>query len=76
MTTSRNTIPDALRNFDALPDSAKVRLSTVTGLLACSPATVWRMVNRHELPAPQKISRGVTCWSVGELRRTLAGRSA
>lgn len=73
MQTKRTTIPDALRLFDDLPDCAKVRLPVVKGLLSCSSATVWRMVASQKLPAPQKISPGVTCWSVGELRRTLAG---
>ena len=31
-------------NFDALPDSAHVRLPVVVGLFACSAATVWRRV--------------------------------
>lgn len=73
MPTTRTAIPDALRHWNDLPDVAKVRLPTVKALLSCSSATVWRMVANGRLPAPQKLSPGVTCWSVGDLRRTLAG---
>lgn len=65
-------IPAALKNFDDLPDSANVRLPVVAGLAGCSPATVWRMVQRGALPAPRKISERVTAWNVGELRQALA----
>lgn len=73
MQADRNTIPDALRHWDALPDSAQVRLPVVKALFSCSSATVWRLCRRHELPAPRKLSPGVTTWTVGELRRALAG---
>lgn len=66
-------IPDALRNFDSLPDGAFVRLPVVAALFACSPATVWRRVKKSTLPASQKLSDGVTAWNVGELRQVLRG---
>ena len=59
------------KDFDSLPDSAHVRLSVVTGLFACSPATVWRMVKRGQL-SPKKLSDRVTAFNVGDLRRALA----
>lgn len=65
-------IPDALKNFDSLPDSASVRLPVVSALKACSAATVWRMVKRGDLPAPRKLSQRITAWNVGELRKALA----
>lgn len=65
-------IPDALKNFDSLPDSANVRQPVVQGLIGCSSATVWRMVKRGTLPAPRKISERVTAWNVGDLRKALA----
>lgn len=65
-------IPEALKNFDALPDSASVRLPVVRGLAGCSDATVWRMVKRGDLPAPRKISQRITAWNVGELRKAFA----
>jgi len=68
-------IPEALRNFDALPDSAYVRLPVVTGVFACSPATVWRRVKKGTLPAPRKLSEGVTAWNVGQIRQALKGEA-
>lgn len=68
-------IPDALANFDRLPDSAFVRLPVVTSLFACSPATIWRRVKAKTIPAPRKLSEGVTAWRVGELRKSLSGES-
>lgn len=70
--TDPSTIPDALKNFDLLPDSANVRQPVVQGLFGCSAATVWRMVERGTLPAPRKLSARVTAWNVGALRKALA----
>ncbi|MCG9004393.1 AlpA family phage regulatory protein [Laribacter hongkongensis] len=75
MATSKadpSAIPDALKNFDSLPDSANVRQPVVQALIGCSSATVWRMVKRGTLPAPRKLSERVTAWNVGQLRRCLA----
>lgn len=65
-------IPDALRNFDSLPDSANVRLPVVAALFACADVTVWRRVKAGALPAPRKLGARVTAWNVGELRSVLA----
>ena len=70
--TAPSAIPDALKNFNSLPDSANVRQPVVQGLFACSSATVWRMVARGTLPKPRKLSERVTAWNVGELRQILA----
>jgi len=60
----------ALRNFDALPDAAHVRLPVVTALFGISSATVWRWSRTGQLPSPARIN-GITFWSVGELREKL-----
>ncbi|MDR3453790.1 MAG: AlpA family phage regulatory protein [Rhodoferax sp.] len=65
-------IPDALKYFDSLPDSANVRQPVVEALFGCSAATVWRMAKRGALPAPRKLSERVTAWNVGDLRKVLA----
>lgn len=69
-------VPDALTNYDKFPDSAHVRLPVVRALVGCSSATVWRMVNRGELPAPRKLSARITAWNVGELRAALSAGAA
>lgn len=67
---SQGAIPDALKNFDSLPDSANVRQPVVEALFACSPATIWRLVKRGTLK-PRKLSERVTAFNVGELRAAL-----
>lgn len=69
--TNVSTIPDALKHFDDLPNSANVRQPVVEGLYGYSSATLWRRVKDGSLPAPRKISDRVTVWNVGELRRAL-----
>lgn len=59
----------ALTGFDALPDSAYVRLPVVAALTGASRPTVWRWSKTGHLPAPKKIGRQVTGWQVGALRR-------
>ncbi|RLJ18900.1 transcriptional regulator [bacterium endosymbiont of Escarpia laminata] len=70
---ARSTIPDALKNFDSLPDSANVRQPVVEALFACSSATVWRRVKDGRLPHPRKLSPRITAWNVGALRLVLRG---
>ena len=65
-------IPEALKNFDSLPDSASVRQPIVQALYACSSASVWRGVHAGRIPKPRKLSPRTTCWNVGELRAALA----
>lgn len=65
-------IPEALKNFDQLPNTANVRQPVVQALYACSSASVWRGVNAGRIPKPRKLSPRTTCWNVGELRTALA----
>jgi len=65
---------DALRNFDALPDSAEVRQPVVEGLFAISAATVWRWVHAGHLPMPHKFGPRTTTWNVGALRAAQRAR--
>ena len=65
-------LPNALRSFDQLPDTAHVRQAVVKALFGCSDATVWRRVRDGGIPRPHKLSARVTAWNVGELRSALA----
>ncbi|MBN3848722.1 helix-turn-helix domain-containing protein [Paraburkholderia sp. Ac-20342] len=65
----------ALEQFDRLPDSARVDVRTVAGLLGISVPTVWRHVRTGKLPLPRKIG-GSTRWLVGELRNALGDHAA
>lgn len=73
--TSSVSIPDALRQFDLLPDSAHVRQPVVEALYACSASTVWRRVRTGLIPEPVRLGPRVTAWSVGALRRALRGQA-
>ena len=73
--TDQSAIPDALKNFNSLPDSANVRQPVVQGLFACSSATVWRRIKSGLIPAPVKLSARSTAWRVGDLRAALASLS-
>jgi predicted DNA-binding transcriptional regulator AlpA len=64
----KKSISASLENFDLLPDSAYVRQPVVEGLFACSGPTIWRRVKNGSIPAPKKLSAGVTGWNVGTLR--------
>ncbi len=72
MKVTQNLLPEALRNFDQLPDTANVRQPVVQGLYACSAASIWRGVKDGRIPKPRKLSPRTTCWNVGELRQALA----
>ena len=61
----------SLRDFDQLPDSAMVRIPTVTALYGCSKATIWRLVQKKRLKT-YKLSERCTTFNVGELKRALA----
>lgn len=66
------SIPEALKNFDDLPNTANVRLPVVQSFYGCSTASVWRGVKDGRIPKPRKLSPRTTCWNVGELRQALA----
>lgn len=64
------TLPEALKCFDSLPNSAYVRLPVVCILLGVSNATVWRMVAAGSLKT-HKLTPRTTAFNVGELRSGL-----
>lgn len=68
-------MPAALKNFDQLPDEARVDVRVVAGLFGCSVATVWRRVAAGIFPEPERIV-GTTRWPVATLRSVRAGWSA
>jgi predicted DNA-binding transcriptional regulator AlpA len=69
----RKDLPEALINFDQLPDSAHVRLPVVKALYACSSATVWRSVKAGRIPKPYNLTPHTSSWNVGELRQAKKG---
>jgi predicted DNA-binding transcriptional regulator AlpA len=71
----QTTIPEALAQFDNLPDSANIRLPVMKGLYGVSAATIWRGVKNQSIPSPVKLSERCTCWNVGLVRAALAAKA-
>jgi prophage regulatory protein len=69
-----------INDFDALPDCAFVRESDLVrrphrpakaAPLPFSGPTLWRRVKEGRFPKPYKLSKRVTAWRVGEVRKWL-----
>jgi predicted DNA-binding transcriptional regulator AlpA len=70
MTQQATSINSALREADQLPNSAQIRLPTLTGLLGISNATVWRMVKAGKIKA-YKLTERTTTFNMGEVRELI-----
>jgi len=68
------SIPDALANFDQLPDSAYIRLPVMIGLFGISAASIWRGVKNQSIPNPVKLTERTTAWNVRLVREALAAK--
>lgn len=68
-------IPEALANFDQLPDSAYIRLPVMKGLYGVSAASIWRGVKNSTIPKPVKLTERTTAWSVKLVRADLAAKA-
>lgn len=68
-------IPEALENFDKLPDSAYIRLPVMRGLYSVSSASIWRGVKNSTIPKPVKLTERTTAWSVKLVRAALAAKT-
>lgn len=73
--TANSTFPEALRDFDQLPDSAYIRLPIIKRLYGVSAATIWRGVKNGTIPKPSKLSERCTAWSVKAIRADLLDKS-
>lgn len=71
--TGAGKIPDALANFDRLPDSAHVGSDTVLGIYGVKDlSTLWRWTKAGRIPKPRKIAGSrFNFWNVGDLRASL-----
>jgi predicted DNA-binding transcriptional regulator AlpA len=65
-------IPEALANFDQIPNSAYIRLPILMRLYGVSAATIWRSVKNGTIPKPCKLTERTTAWNVGLVRADLA----
>jgi predicted DNA-binding transcriptional regulator AlpA len=69
-------LAERLRQFDALPCSAYVRIGTVSALFGVAPSTVYRWTDEGRLPKPRRYGPNVTSWNVGQLRAVMAAAEA
>lgn len=67
---------EALRNFDTLPDSARVRGPVAAAWLGLSMPTLYRLTKRGDLEKPLKVGSKITLYSVGDLRRFAETKAA
>ena len=68
-------IPEALAQFEQLPNSSYIRLPVVKRLYGVSAATIWRGVKNGTIPKPSKLSERCTAWNVGQVRAALAAKA-
>jgi len=62
-----------IRNFDALPESARLDIGVIKALTCKSRATIYRWIAAGILPKPHKLGATHNYWTAGEIRRALAG---
>ena len=75
MQQTNQVIPEALAQFDNLPDSAFIRLPVLKRLYGISAASCWRGVKKGTIPKPSKLSERCTAWNVGLIRAALAAKA-
>lgn len=77
-TTSKDvsqSIPEALAQFEQLPNSSFIRLPVIKRLYGVSAATIWRGVKKGTIPKPSKLTERTTAWNVGLVRAALAAKA-
>ena len=72
--TLNSKLPQALSNFEDMPDSSFVRLPVVRALYGVSTATIWRNSASGRMPSPVQLSERCTAWNVGQIRADLASK--
>ena len=60
--------------FDDLPDAALIQIRQLLhfDVVPFSGTTIWRKCRSNEFPKPIKVSKGITAWRVGDIRKYLA----
>ncbi len=69
-----DSLPASVRNFDEMPNSARIDVTAVSILTGRSKASVWRDVKAKRLPKPVRTGLRCTRWIVGEIREVLQGQ--
>jgi predicted DNA-binding transcriptional regulator AlpA len=61
---------DPIREFDSLPNSARVDVKCVAVLYGMTESTIYRKLKKGLIPQPVR-NDGCTRWRVGDLRQHL-----
>lgn len=69
MPATKRTPEETLREFDRLPDGAKIDINVLALYEDVSVATAWRRVKAGLLPPPVMSGNRATRWEVGQLRK-------
>lgn len=67
------SLPPALTQFDALPNSALVDIKTFAAISGRSVPSTWRDLKAGRIPKPFSTGPNSTRWRVGDIRAHLAG---
>lgn len=70
-----NSLPTTVVNFDAMPNSARIDVTTLSIITGRSKASVWRDVKAKRLPQPVRSGLRCTRWIVGEIRKALEAQT-
>lgn len=65
------SITNALNRFNAMPDSAYIRLPVVKELFGVSGPTIYRMIKAGNLEPPERIGAKSSGFRVGAIRKAL-----
>lgn len=64
-------IPDSAKNFDMLPDTARVNIAVIQAITSKSRATIYRWIDQGIIPRPRKFGPTQNFWTAGDIRRAL-----
>lgn len=69
--TKDNETPESVKNFDQLPDSARIDISCVMALTSKGRSTIYRWIDQGIIPRPRKFGPTQNFWTAGDIRRAL-----
>lgn len=69
--TPLNELPDAVRHFDGLPDSALISIPETAAVLGIGISTCWRRIGVGGFPVAVRLGKRCTKIEVGSLRAWL-----
>ena len=75
-TAASKSLPVAVRDFEHLPNEARLDIKALSILFDRSRASIYRDVKAGRLPAPVHSGLRSTRWTVGSIRKVLQDQAA